>query len=316
MKPCDMYHSSEYQRHYTCPITKNMFWADTYEKCSPNPYDPSTANINIAQIRYRNQINQRNFRDQDQCADVLNVVHEPIERRKRSSQNNFNIRAMVNEYEGILPVQTFALPQRPIVRYTSLVTNDNVVVVFTMRATIQRSTVPCVGECRPDGHPEGTLDRMRELNHQSSTDEIGHMMALSLGGPNVLENLVPQHRVTNRNVGLNTAFPNWYRIERNLRHNLIHNSSIDHIDWWVVNFYDGDLNLLSNRRPLGFGLYYTVHLYDGTTHSSDDCLFDNNLWVSFWQIFLVNNRNRIKSWKSLKSSHPVNFFKAQSYANF
>lgn len=269
MKSCDFYHYHEY---YTCPITKNWLYPDTYIYCSPNPNKPAIINQRERDLRQIHHIDRQNLKNHAQCRTVLNVANEPLTKK---STPFYSLRDILGSYESFLPIQAIAEFNRPTVHYTSVVTNDNVEVVITMRAILSRSTIPCVGNCRPGGHPGGTDQRMRELNQQPY-DEIGHMLALSLGGPNVLNNLIPQHQTTNRNVGNNRAFPNWFRIERRLRQQLLNNRSIEFIDWQLVNLYDGDLNSLSVRRPFGFGLFYTIHLYGGATEESGDCIFDND----------------------------------------
>lgn len=262
---------------YTCRVTDNRILADTFEKCSPAPYHPPTAFVRYQSLNDRILLKSKQTNAKTQCFKILEISSASrIMKRSLDDRSCFDVRELVSGYENFLPVQRLAEPGRAVIDYTSILTDDNVEVLLTMRATLRRATTPASTAGRT--HPNGTTNRMRELN-QLGEDDIGHVLALSLGGPeNALINLLPQHRIVNRNYGAAqdiTSFSYWRQIEIDLQ-KLLRNGTVDYIDWVFVSMYEGSLNALENRRAVAFALNYRIHHNNVVIYESGDCFFDNH----------------------------------------
>lgn len=117
---------------------------------------------------------------------------------------------------------------------------------------------------------------MRELDARRDpagrfSDERGHLLASTLGGPQHRLNIAPQVCSVNRCYPSNT-FSFWRKIEQEIRTS-IDSGRVRHIDWTLVINYD---NLQRNdMRPTGFGLRYITHFNNGRACDSSDLYISN-----------------------------------------
>jgi DNA/RNA non-specific endonuclease len=169
-------------------------------------------------------------------------------------------------------------PGRAPVVYRSVFAADGTEVVVSLRATLTPQTTPARGNDRLP-YPPGYRQRMQALNQIQGTDDVGHLLALSLGGPaNSLQNLMPQRALTNRNLGhTDDSFSYWRQVETDLRRILLTENGLDHINWMITPIYEGDWDIVANRRPVGFGLQYITLYTNGTTYDSGHCFFSNDI---------------------------------------
>lgn len=264
--------------YYTCQTTDNWLLSNSFQYCSPAPYHPPTVSKQIKSLNNRCTVTSRKINEYSQCFEVKKMMkNSNMKKRSLDDRSCYDVREIVNGYENALPVQRIAERGRAPIDYTSFMTSGGVEVLLTMRATLRPATTPATTAGRQ--YPNGNVQRMQELN-KLDDDDIGHMLALSLGGPeNALINLVPQHRTTNRNVRTSrdsTAFSYWRRVETDLVSMLRNDNTVDHIDWVFVAMYEGDLEVLDNRRPVSFGLHYTIYYNNHKPmYESGNCLFDN-----------------------------------------
>lgn len=266
---------------YTCAIKSRY----NREYCSPRPYNPITTLENVKAI---NQGMNNKKGNQNLCR-AMHVDHDqdsPLKiswkqqsRRKRyfPDRSNFDVRALVNQFEEMLPIFQITEAGRAPLQYTTLLMPDGVEVLQTMHALLRPETTPRRGTARLP-YPAEAAERMNELNAEGA-DDIGHMLALSLGGPSTSAiNVVPQHEMTNRNAGRTAEhFSLWRNVERNLQAMLL-NPDVSSIHWWLVAIYGNDLETEADRRPTDFGLFYTI-FYNETLgrepYESGNCLFAN-----------------------------------------
>jgi hypothetical protein len=226
---------------------------------------------------------RQNLGLQDRCQGILksaSSIHVEQRRRSRQStsinfQNAFNILLLIGFSEQMNDVSLITEPNRPDITISTS-THNGVQVLHSVRARLTRATIPPRGTARPAGHPNGYLDRMRQL-YQTVNDDVGHMLAVSLGGPNSLINLVPQHATTNRNLGSDDVNYSFWRATESFIQWLVLQVGTEFVDWDLFIMYEGDLDVVANRRPVGFGLRYIARFSNGTAFDSDDCTFANDM---------------------------------------
>lgn len=189
-------------------------------------------------------------------------------------EHYYDINELVRRSERNNTVGTSNEPNRPRVTYTTS-RHNGVDVLHSMRARLNRNNLPETGFPR-GAHPRGTDARMTQLNRQQGIDDVGHVMAIGLGGPNILVNILPQHAITNRNLGRDdTSYSYWRMTEAFIRW-LARHPDTSYVDLNIYVFYEGNLNDLVNRRPVGFGFRYIAHFTNGDVMDSSDCTFQND----------------------------------------
>lgn len=88
-------------------------------------------------------------------------------------------------------------------------------------------------------------------NSTNPKDQKDHILASQLGGSNDTDNLVPQSRLINQNLGLWNKGEAWYDKENYIAEWLQNNQLSDQVvEWKVAINYD----LSQSRRPIGFRL--------------------------------------------------------------
>jgi hypothetical protein len=247
---------------YTCQTSRN-----SRDICSPSPTESL----------------KRNLQSHRKCQPIHKKAAKSELRKRGTNDNNlsynfhrfyYDIWELVRRSESTNRNYTLHQDNGPDVIISSS-EHNGVEVVHSMRARLTRDNIPATGSGRVGGHPGGYQNRMRQLDQQRQ-DEVGHMLALSLGGPNDLINLAPQHAITNRNLHkTDDAYSFWRRTEAGIRSFAL-DYYVTHVDWTLYIFYEGDLNIAANRRPIGFGFRYIVHYRNGDTMDSSDCTFNND----------------------------------------
>jgi len=120
----------------------------------------------------------------------------------------------------------------------------------------------------------GFVAQRFQLMDAYPSDERGHLLAASLGGPNHQENFVPQTSIVNRADG---GPSEWFRIEGEIRSLLdgAPGNHVTYIDWTLVVIYG---NTARNRRPIGFGLRFIARdVAGGVIRDSGDMYFSNDI---------------------------------------
>lgn len=185
----------------------------------------------------------------------------------------YDIEDLVEQSECNYEVNVSCAPDRPNITFSSTV-HAGVRVLHSVRARLTIDTIPPPGFSRT-GHPPGVNNHMINLDQQPY-DEIGHVIGLWGGGPNDLLNLVPQDRITNRNAGhTSERYSFWRQTESYIQWVIRHPTTL-FVDIWFYLFYEGNLDDVENRRPVGFGLRYITTHNNGQTTDSSDCTFENS----------------------------------------
>lgn len=173
-------------------------------------------------------------------------------RRKRARERAIDFSAhhdvtkMVLIAERDFTKHTFTQTNRPTITYT-IETKGGVEILHSLTATLTKKNIPAPGSPGPS-HKNGFEKRMSDLSKKEK-DELGHVLAHSLGGPNELFNFVPQHSRTNRNLNkTEDEYSYWNQTEGLIRYYLI-DSTVKEIVWKAIMMYDGSLNDEKNRRP-------------------------------------------------------------------
>lgn len=126
--------------------------------------------------------------------------------------------------------------------------------------------------------PYGIWRRMDELQYVRGTDERGHLVMDSMGGPPLWYNFAPQTNVVNRNYGFggrDTDGSWWFRAEGEIRNFFNQNPTADHVSWDLILTYN---NTQVRRRPTGYGLRYLRHFMGNNPPPLDsgDMVFNND----------------------------------------
>lgn len=123
----------------------------------------------------------------------------------------------------------------------------------------------------------GPINKKMKLMNKHQSDEAGHIVADSLGGPSEEYNFVPQTPSLNRNEGSTLSsdripFVSWFSYEEHMRE-FLREPDAGHIQFTAVIIYG---NLLDTRRPVQIGL--RLRYYDINNTFVDDslnCFFSN-----------------------------------------
>ena len=273
-----------YSGAYKCKVYYPTFVSEfSLDYCSPRPYHPPTA---LQKIKTSNANMKKAIKNHNQCVALSEASSsnnggdtsrsELKRKRQLPNSSNFDVREIVDRLETELPLQYISEAGRAPVQFTSLMMPDGVELLLTMHALLRPHTTPPRGSRRLP-YPSGYEGRMTEL-HQLQADDVGHVLALSLGGPATsLINLIPQHQMTNRNAGRTSEqFSFWRNIENTLQRTLF-NSTVESVQWMVHVMYGNDIETEADRRPTNFGMFYTIFYNDGSApYESGDCLFANH----------------------------------------
>lgn len=115
--------------------------------------------------------------------------------------------------------------------------------------------------------PSFVASQMRNMN-ALPRDERGHLVAASLGGPNLQFNFVPQAASTNR-AEYSDNF--WFRVEGEIR-DFVRQGG--YVDTTLVLAYD---DITQTRRPIGFGMNALFYDQNGAlVRDTGDCFFTND----------------------------------------
>lgn len=226
------------------------------------------------------------IKDYNEYAEEFNYCSDWHSRHKRQSPDDDDPSQRCTILFGIMDVAA-SLERNPALQthsytnmsaVTSITTRQfprgagaTIDLVYVMRARITPTTIQ-----EREDFPERVAQRMRELDARRDpagrfSDERGHLLASTLGGPQHRLNIAPQVCSVNRCYPSNT-FSFWRKIEQEIRTS-IDSGRVRHIDWTLVINYD---NLQRNdMRPTGFGLRYITHFNNGRACDSSDLYISN-----------------------------------------
>lgn len=139
--------------------------------------------------------------------------------------------------------------------------------VYVMRARISSSTLQ---PRESFGH--GIAKRMRELNALPS-DERGHILASTLGGPKDVINIIPQAAKVNRVTF--TGDTSFWRIHEEDLRKMITQHPGSYINWLIVLNY-GNL-IQEDLRPTEFVVSHVTHYANGALQSGHLAFSNQNV---------------------------------------
>jgi DNA/RNA non-specific endonuclease len=207
--------------------------------------------------------------DGSQCEKQPSRSKRALDFKTYTDYFRYNVIDLVRNSESSRTRQELVRPNRPTITYTTS-EHNGVQVVHSMRATINRNNIPTPGSTRPN-QPSGYIERMDQLDRING-DEAGHLMALSIGGPNELINLVPQHATTNRNLGRNGEINSFWRHTETEVQRFARTRGVTSVDWYLYIEYERNENL----RPSLFAVRYIAHYDNNDNFTCGDSVFPNN----------------------------------------
>jgi hypothetical protein len=253
------------QGTYHCETNTNF--ADKRRFCSPPPKEYVKENI-----RDRKTCKRPALRKEDLTKLRRGQDHVNPNNNKVSWDNYYDMNSLLHRAETNNTVRTIEERNRPEITYSTS-RHNGVDVLHSMRARLTKNTIPN-NEARVEP-PSGHQNRMKQL-HKINSDDVGHVLSPSLGGPNTLINIIPHHSAASRNSAQSeTAFNYWRQTESYIRW-MVMQSDTQYVDLKVYLFYEGSLDNEANRRPVGFGFRYSARFSNGDSVDSSDCTFENN----------------------------------------